>query len=126
MKNQIPVPITREGLARLRLKALRRGLWFKMLNGDERMLMNLVIRVVDRVRSLLLAKLISSAVKKLLEAMESEVARMMRTVGRQLAKNLSRIAQAWGNKSAAQWTEDLGFIQYLAVTQKNLSPMFRA
>jgi len=90
------------------------------------MLMNLVIRVVDRVRSLLLAKLLFSAVKKLLDAMESEVVRMMRTVGRQLAKNLSGIAQAWGNKSAAQWAEDLGFIQYLAVTQKNLSPMFRA
>jgi len=126
MKDHPPIPITRDDLARLRSKALRRGLWFRALNRDERMLMNLVIRVVDRVRSLLLAKLLFSAVKKLLEAMESEVARMMRTVGRQLAKNLSRIAQAWGNKAAAQWTEDLGFIQYLAVTQKNLSPMFRA
>jgi hypothetical protein len=126
VKDQTPVPLTRDGLARLRLKALRRGLWFRKLNGDERALMNLVIRVVERVRSLLLAKLLSPVVKKLLEAMESEVVRMMRTVGRQLAQRLSRIAQAWGNKSAAQWAEDLGFIQYLAVTQKNLSPMFKA
>ena len=28
---------------------------------------------------------------------------------------LSRIAQGWGNKSAANWCEDKGFIQYLTV-----------
>lgn len=126
MKDRTSVPLTRDGLARLRLKALRRGLWFRKLNGDERMLMSLVIRVVERVRSLTLAKLVSSAVKKLLEAMESEVVRVMRTVGRQLAQKLSGIAKSWGNESAVGWAEERGFIQYLAVSYMNTPAMFKA
>jgi len=90
------------------------------------MLMNLVIRVVDRVRSLILAKLLNSAVKKLLEAMESEVVCMMRTVGRQLAQKLSKIAESWGNESAVGWAEEPGFIQYLAVSCMNTPAMFKA
>jgi hypothetical protein len=38
---------------------------------------------------------------------------------------LSEIAQSWGNKSARLWAVDIGFIQYLAIVQKNLSPVFR-
>jgi len=90
------------------------------------MLMSLVIRVVERVRSLILAKLVSSAVKKLLEAMESEVVRIMRTVGSQLAQKLSRIAKSWGNESAVEWAEERGFIQYLAVNHINTPAMFKA
>lgn len=62
-------PPTREALARVRLKALRCGVWFKALGRDERILMDLVIRVTDRVRSFLLARLLFRIVKKLLEAM---------------------------------------------------------
>jgi len=122
---QIPISLTRAELARLRLRALRRGLWFRKLDVNERMLMELVIRVVDRVRSFLLAKMLFSIVKKLLDAMESEIVRLMREVGRPLAQKLSEIARGWGNRSAVHWAGDLGFIQYLAVMQKNLSPMFK-
>lgn len=113
------VPPTREALARLRLKTLRCGVWFKELSRDERMFMKLVIRVTSKVRSFLLAKLLSRIVKKLLDALEGEVARLMRTVGRSLAQKLSEIAQGWGNRSAARWPEDLGFVQYLTIMSLN-------
>ncbi|HDQ06648.1 MAG TPA: hypothetical protein ENN36_08020, partial [Candidatus Bathyarchaeota archaeon] len=60
-----PVPLTREALAKLRLKALRRGIWFRDLKQSERKLLSLTIRVVERVRSFMLARLVSQIVSKL-------------------------------------------------------------
>jgi hypothetical protein len=80
------------------------------------MLLDLTIRVVEKVRSFMLAKLVSRIVDKLLEAMESRVYRLMRTEGRSLAEKLSKIGQAWGNRAAESWVKDRGFIQYLTVS----------
>jgi len=117
--------LSRSELAKLRVKARRRGVWFRILSRVERGLIDLSIKVVEKVHSLVLARSLISVVEKLLEAMESEVARVMRTVGRSLAQKLSEIAQGWGNEAARLWAGDLGFVQYLAVTQKNLLPSFR-
>ena len=114
------IPPTREALVRVKLKALRCGVWFKALSRNERIFVELVIRVTDRVRSFLLAKLLSRIVKKLLEVMGGvkavigEVAYKMRD-GLRLAQKLSRIALGWGNRSAAKWLEDPGFVQYLTI-----------
>ena len=118
-------PLSMSELAKLRVKARRRGIWFRMLSRVERGLVDLSIKVVEKVRSLVLARSLTSIVEKLLEAMESKVTRLMRTVGRQLAQKLSEIAQSWGNKSTKLWANDPSFIQHLAVTQMNLSPIFR-
>lgn len=114
------LPPTRKALASIRLKAVRCGVWFKELGRDERMFMELVIRVTDRVRSFVLAKLLFRIVRKLLEAMGGmqavigKVAYKIRD-GLRLAQNLTRIALGWGNKSAAQWPEDHSFVQYLTI-----------
>jgi len=112
---QPSIPLTREALARLRLKALRRGVWFRDLKREERKLLELTIRVVEKVRSFLLAKIVSRIVGKLCEAMESRIFRLMRTEGRNMAENLSEIAQAWGYRAAKSWADDCGFMQYLTV-----------
>jgi len=112
---QPSIPLTREALARLRLKALRRGCWFRDLKHSERKLLDLTIRVVEKVRSFLLAKLVSRIVGKLCEAMESRIFRLMRTEGRNMAENLSEIAQAWGYRAAKSWADNCGFMQYLTV-----------
>ncbi len=116
---QPSIPLTREALARLRLKALRRGVWFRDLKREERKLLDLTIRVVEKVRSFLLAKIVSRIVGKMCEAMESRIFRLMRTEGRSLAEHVSRIGEAWGNRAAKFWANDRGFMQYLTVT--NLS-----
>ena len=113
------VPLTRENLARLRLKAVRRGVWFRDLKQGERKLLSLTIRVVQRVRSFILAKLVSRIVGKLCEALESRVFRLMKTKGRSLAERISKIAEVWGNRAAKFWANDRGFIQYLTIN--NLS-----
>ena len=119
VKTQPSIPLTREALARLRLKALRRGVWFRDLKREERKLLDLTIRVVEKVRSFLLAKIVSRIVGKLCEAMESRIFRLMRTEGRSLAEKIASIGEAWGNRAAKFWANDRGFMQYLTVT--NLS-----
>jgi hypothetical protein len=113
------IPLTREALAKLRLKALRRGVWFRDLKHSERKLLELTIRVVEKVRSFLLAKIVSRIVGKLCEAMESLVIRLMKIEGRSLAEKIASIGEAWGNRAAKSWANDRGFIQYLTVN--NLS-----
>jgi hypothetical protein len=88
--------------------------------------MELTIRVVDRVRSHLLAKVLTSIAGKLLDAMESVVVRLIREVGCVFAEKLSLIAQGWGNKSAHHWKEDPSFAQYLTITYMNTSTIFKA
>jgi hypothetical protein len=110
------VPLTREALAKLKLKAVRRGVWFRDLKQGERKLLDLTIRVVERVRSFVLAKLVSRIVCKLCEAMESRIFCLMRTEGRSLAEKISKIGQTWGNRAAKFWAKDSGFIQYLTVS----------
>lgn len=109
-------------LARIRLTAIRRRVWFKVLSRLERGLIDLALKVTKEVHSKVLAKAIYSIVKKLLETLESKVTVLMRQIGAPLARELSRIARKWGNKSAHKWVNDFGFIQYLTIMKMNVGP----
>jgi predicted sugar kinase len=111
--------LSRRALAKLRLRAIRRGVWFRDLKDVERKLLDLTIAVVRRIHSVRLARMVSAVVEKLLNAVESKLSRLMRTHGRELAEKLSRIAQNWGNKSAVHWARDLGFMEYLTLASVN-------
>ena len=121
----VRVPLHREELAKLKAKALRHGIWFKVLTMAERALIDVTVRVVEKVQSFLLTRLLTLLVKKLLDAMEGEVARTIRTMGNSLAERLAEVAIAWGNKSAIHWSKDKSFIRYLAITYINTPAMFR-
>lgn len=119
-----PIPLTRSTLSRIRVRAIRRGIWFRVLDRLERASIDLTIRVVEKVRSTILKRMLTSIMKKLSNAMESKVSQMIRQVGETLAQKVSKIAQTWGNKSAVEWKADPGFIRYLSVMCLNASPMF--
>jgi len=103
----------------MKMKAIRRSVWFTALNRVERACIDLTIKVVDKVRSLLLAKVLTAVVEKLSKAMESPITRLIREVGYELASRISRIAKTWGCASAAQWAADLEFVTYLTVIKIN-------
>jgi len=118
-------PLGKNELAKMKTVAMRRGIWFRVLSRGERALVDLTMRFVKRIRSFLLARVVSSIVEKLLDAMESKVSRLMREVGQPLAQKLSGIAQKWGNSSAVSWIADPGFRQYLTVLYINTPSMFK-
>ena len=114
--NSKKVPLTRDFLVKLKQKAWRRGLWFKCLAHGERKLLDLTISVVERVRSFMLARIVSKLVEKLFEALESRIYRLVRTEGQEMAKKLSEVAQRWGYKAAKSWRKDWGLMQFLVIT----------
>lgn len=114
--------LMRSEILKIKARALRRGVWFRILTRVERACVDLSIMVVERVRSRLLHKVLTSILKKLEAAMESRVRRLMREIGQNLASKLSQIAQNWGNKSAVRWAEDSSFVRYLTIIYMNKSP----
>jgi len=110
---------SRNNLIRLRLKALKSDLWFRALSDAERALVNVAIRVVDRVRSSVLAKTLLSVAGKLLNASRSRIEVATKQIGLPYARRLSLLAQTWGNRSAQQWIYDLSFASFIAVMHLN-------
>jgi hypothetical protein len=119
MLNEKRIPLMRSEIIRIKARAIRRGVWFRVLTRLERACIDLTIKVVERIRSRLLRKVLSSILKKLEEAIESQVWRLMREIGCSLAQKLCQIAQEWGNKLAGQWAQDSSFIKYLTITYMN-------
>jgi hypothetical protein len=113
--NQQLVTLSVRTLARVKAWAVRRKVWYRALSRSERAQMDLTIRIVKRIHNSLLARVLRSILKKLFEAAESKVSRLMREVGEPMAKRLSAIAKGWGCKSADAWAEDTGFIRFLTV-----------
>ena len=119
VKHQFLSVFSRDDLVRLKLKALKSGAWFRVLRNVERALVDLTIRVVDRVRSPVLTKMLLSLIGKLVSAQKTKVEVAVNKVGLLNARRVSLLAQKWGNKSARQWMFDLSFARFIAVMHIN-------
>jgi hypothetical protein len=117
--------LAKEQLLRLKLKAMRAGVWFKALRRIDRALIDLTIKVTSSIRSNTLAKSIFALARKLEGIMESRVSRALREVGFPLAQKLSLTAQKWGNASAKSWASAPSFAIFLAVMHINDSNAFK-
>jgi hypothetical protein len=106
-------------LQKLRLRAIRAGVWFRSLPRIDRVLVDLTIRVAGKVRSFTLAENILAVVRKLEGVLENSLVRAAREVGLPLVRKLSLLAQGWGNEAAKAWVSDLGFAKYWAALSLN-------
>lgn len=109
--------LDRSSLARLWEEAKRKGVW-RRLSMVERGVLNLTIKCVDQLKSARLIGAVAKIVVKIKEALMSPLRRLMGQVGRPLARRLSMLACSWGNRAAAAWAEDEGFIKYLTVMDR--------
>lgn len=110
---------SRVELVSVRRRAVRRGVWFRVLSRVERGVVDLTIRCVERVRSPTLAGVIGRVLAKLAEVMRSGVERLMETVGCSLARRIAKLAVSWGLLEAEKWASDKGFIKYLTIMGMN-------
>jgi hypothetical protein len=101
-------PLTSRKLAGLKIRALRKRVWFRVLDRVERGLLDLTIRWVDNVRSGRLTETLLRILVKLARAMEQGMARVL-VVGRELALRASVLAVSWGNLAAYSWRLDREF-----------------
>lgn len=111
--------LTRQGLIKARVKAVRQRVWFKALSRVERAILDLTIRCVERVRSRILAKIISNILAKILKTLKPSFLEAAMRIGREIADEVCGIAEKWGNVSASRWKHDLGFVRFLGVTAIN-------
>jgi hypothetical protein len=112
-------------LVKLKLKAMRAGVWFRALPRIDRVLVDLTIKVASNVRSVALAKCILSIMRKLEGLLESKFVRAIREIGFSIACKLSLFAQKWGNIVAKSWVSDVRFARFLAVMNLNEPKLFK-
>lgn len=115
----------KQKLRKLKLQAIRGGVWFRGLSRVDRALVNLTIKVVDRVRSFTLTKALFFIIKKLEDAFEGRVSYVLKTVGFPLARKLSLFAQRWGDNLAQNWMHDVSFAKFLAIMHINNPKVFK-
>jgi len=111
-------------LLKLKVKAMRSGVWFRALTRIDRVLVDLTIKVAGTVRSFILAKNILTIVRKLESVMESRFLRAVKEIGFPIACRLGFTAQRWGNIAAKGWGSDEGFARYLAAMSLNEPKLF--
>jgi hypothetical protein len=116
--------IEKAQLKKLKLKAMRAGVWFKTLPRIDRVLVDLTIKVAGTIRSFTLANKILTVIRKLESVMESKFRRAVKEAGFPIARKLSSIAQKWGNASAKNWASDESFASYLAALTLNEPKLF--
>jgi hypothetical protein len=115
----------REQLLKLKLKAMRAGVWFRNLPRIDRVLIDLTIKVTISIRSITLANSIRAITEKLESLLESSLTRAFKGIGIQLAQKISLIAQKWGNALARNWASDLSFVKFLSVMHINQHKAFK-
>jgi len=111
--------LTPNKLMFLKRRALRKRVWFKILDRAERAIVDLTIRIVKKIRSSTLKEILMTISEKLMEAMESQVARFTETIGRPLAQKIAKLAYSWGNQKSLEWAKDSSFARYLTIMELN-------
>ncbi len=110
---------TKKFLIEKRNHAFRRGVWYKILDKNERNIMNLTIHVVDRVKSTLLGLVILKIIKKLKDALMNSFVMKMKRFGVRRVQKLIDMAVDWHNEAARDWVSDSGFVKYVTMTEIN-------
>ena len=120
-KGQLAANLAHDDLPSVRMLAdakkiaLRRRVWFKLLNRIERGIIDLTVRYVEFIRSAKLAKVVTAIMNKLQSAVPNILDKLVRTVGLPLAYKISKIAVGWGNRLASRWADDLAFARFLLI-----------
>jgi hypothetical protein len=109
--------LTREFLRGWWRRALRRGVLFMALDGEDRGFLYLAMRVVDEVRSLRVARIIMRIIKRLRDALIGPFARHVIEYGLRRVRTLAAQAVAWGYEVAREWVYDIEFARYLTLME---------
>jgi len=104
---------------RIKTRALRRRVWFKATSRLERGIVDLTIRCVERIRSPVLAGILSEIVRRILRALENGFLKRAEKIGAKIAERVCGFALAWGNNTASSWKHDPSFVRFLGVNAVN-------
>jgi len=120
MRGEVTNLLTRQDLVRVRTNALRQKVWFKVASRLERGIVDLTIRCVEKIKSPVLARIVSKIIKDLEQVLESNFLKTVENVGHKIVGRLCKIALSWGNARASTWRDDVDFVRFLGVSALNL------
>ena len=106
---------SRSFLSGVKKRALRKGVWHKVLDKVDRGIISLTIRFVEEVRSVRLGKEIVKILAKLKDASKSGFVKHLETYGREAADRIGSWLKMLGYDDAAGWRNELAFIRYLTL-----------
>ena len=109
--------LTNRFLRHLKERALRKGVWFKVLDRVDRGIFNLTIEIVERVQSLSLARQIMNILVTLRDALKSKFERFVNTFGVFRLVEIVEQAVNMGYIEALKWRDDVAFSRYLAMNK---------
>ena len=113
---------TRKFIFEIRLKTLRRGVWFKAITNLERNMLVLAAQIVNRVESIVLGFELGKIIRKLKDAMTSLFTKQIKAFGIPYARIIVNLAVGWGYLTVKDWNSDKGLVRYLTMIQiKQLS-----
>jgi len=110
---------TSKYLFSMKMKAMRKGVWYRNLDRVERGIVSLTARLIDRVDSEILGVELVKILVKLVKALKSGFVRHMEMFGLGRVFELSRLAVEWGNSVAKVWVNDTGFVGYVSMMDLN-------
>lgn len=111
--------IARPDLLKVKTRALRLNVWFRVLSRTERAIVDLTLKCVERIRSHILEATISGIIDKIIKALECRFLVNVENIGRKMANQVCEIAEKWGNKGAFAWKLDRDFIIFLGINAVN-------
>jgi len=116
MKNkECPSFLNKFQMLKLKLQAIRAGIWYRALQRIDRALFDLTLKVDVKFNSKILVSCLLSIKTRLDGFLESKISRAIREIGSPLALKISICGQKLGNVTAVEWAKNSGFIMYLTV-----------
>jgi hypothetical protein len=109
--------ISQEYLRKVRSTAVRKRVWFRVLDRVERGIFNLTIDVVEKVQSQVLAEELVKILVKLRDASKSAFTCHVEGFGCMKLRRVVEQAKMFG--SMVSWLMDLGFAEWFAVNDYN-------
>jgi len=104
---------------KIRSRALRTRVWFRALSKVERAIVDLTIKCVERIRSNVLVRIISTIISKLLESLGEDFMKRAERIGRKITEKLCILGERWRNKAYSTWKYDKCFVKFLGVNALN-------
>ena len=103
----------RDFLHDIRRRAMRRGIWYRVLSDLDRGILNLSAVLLDDVRSVTLRVQIVSILAKLRDAFKSPFVRYVEKHGRERLRNVVECAIKFDYRDVESLRGDKGFMEYL-------------
>jgi hypothetical protein len=108
---------TKSFLRRVRREALKKRVWFRVLDRVECGIFNLVVSVLERVESTVLGSVLVRIIAKIRDAMKGDFVKMFEKVGIKRAYEFAGYASMWGYGKTYNWLDNHDFARYLTVQE---------